>query len=266
MNNKQITTKIKKPFVLSVLISISFLSGCSVFDNSDGPPIFPVDISHVKEPVPKAEPKSKYGNPKKYSVFGKQYTTLESSEDFTEHGIASWYGTKFHGRRTSSGERYDMYALTGAHKSLPLPTYAKVTNLDNNKSLVIKINDRGPFHDERILDLSYAAAAKLGVLGKGTANIKLTTINPNKKSYAYSKQELVQLQLGAFKDRYNAENLVKAAAKIIDIPLKITRNTNQQEENIFKVQTSKFSIDKINLLKSKLEKINIKNPITLSMK
>lgn len=267
---------------ISTTIILSSLIGCS---NQDGPPLFPIDVSHVKEPVPKAAAKSKYGNPKKYVVFGKEYKTLDSSKNFSQTGVASWYGTKFHGRRTSSGELYDMYALTGAHKSLPLPTYAKVTNLDNNKSLIIKINDRGPFHDDRIVDLSYAAAAKLGVLGKGTANVELTAINldsdinndsfinyahrtpteskikPKAEPKHYSSQELVQLQLGAFKDRYNAERLIKTASKIIDLPLMITRNTTNNKNNIFKVQTNKFNIEQLQNIKSQLEQINIKNPV-----
>ena len=101
------------------------------------------------------EPKSRYGNPESYVVFGKRYYVKDSSKGYVETGIASWYGTKFHGRRTSSGETYDMYAMTAAHKTLPLPTYVEVTNLNNGRSIIVKVNDRGRFHEIRIIDLSY---------------------------------------------------------------------------------------------------------------
>lgn len=258
---------------LSITLLILNLSACNLFNNEDGAPIFPVDVSHIKEPVPKVEPKSKYGNPETYSVFGKKYKTMQTSNNFSQTGIASWYGTKFHGRKTSSGEVYDMYALTGAHKSLPLPTYAKVTNLDNNKSIVIKINDRGPFHDDRIIDLSYAAAAKLGVLHKGTANVKLSAINPENNSSKPSKlkkQELVNLQIGAFTERQNAEQLIKSVANVINHPIKITTAnniTNDSKQTIgalFKVHLGPVPSEKLSYIKDKLANINIKNPIVIS--
>ena len=121
------------------------------------------DVESQPEPVPKEEPLSAYGNPRTYSVWGKTYQVMESAEGYEEVGLASWYGRKFHGYRTSSGEPFDMYRFTAAHRTLPLPTYARVTNLDNGKSLVVRVNDRGPFHSERIIDLSWAAAARLGI-------------------------------------------------------------------------------------------------------
>lgn len=145
----------------------------------DGPPDprdIP-DLSKVPEPVPKDEPLSRSGNPKSYEVFGKTYRVLSSAEGYKETGLASWYGRKFHGGKTSSGEPYDMFKLTAAHKTLPLPTYARITNLANGKSVVVKINDRGPFHAGRILDLSYAAAAKLETVGK-IAMVEIEAITP----------------------------------------------------------------------------------------
>jgi rare lipoprotein A len=111
-------------------------------------------------------------------VFGKRYHTKSSSHGYVARGVASWYGPNFHGRKTSSGERYDMYAMTAAHKTLPLPTYARVTNVKNGRSAVVKINDRGPFHGNRIIDLSYSAARKLGVVAKGTAMVEVKAIDP----------------------------------------------------------------------------------------
>jgi len=121
-------------------------------------------------------PRSRSGNASVYTVFGKQYSVLDSAKGFTERGIASWYGSKFHGRDTASGEKYNMYELTAAHKNLPLPVYVQVTNLDNGKQLIVKVNDRGPFVDGRIIDLSFAAARELGVYENGTANVEITAL------------------------------------------------------------------------------------------
>ena len=137
-----------------------------------------VDIDKVPNAVPRVEPKSRYGNPESYVVFGERYYVLDSSKNFVQKGIASWYGKKFHGRRTSSGETYDMYAMTAAHKSLPLPTYVEVTNLKNKRSIIVKVNDRGPFHDNRIIDLSYTAARKLDIVANGTGLVEVRAIDP----------------------------------------------------------------------------------------
>ncbi|MFE8034311.1 septal ring lytic transglycosylase RlpA family protein [Thiohalocapsa marina] len=134
--------------------------------------------SDIPDAVPRVEPKSKYGNMKSYVVFGKTYHTKASSRNHVERGVASWYGTKFHGRKTSSGEPYDMHRMTAAHKTLPLPSYVRVTNLENGRSAVVRVNDRGPFVDDRIIDLSYAAARKLGVDKQGIARVEVTSIDP----------------------------------------------------------------------------------------
>ncbi|MDN3516037.1 septal ring lytic transglycosylase RlpA family protein [Aquisalimonas lutea] len=146
-----------------------------------GPEVAP-DLSDVEEPEPRNEPMSRYGNPSSYEVFGRRYHVMapEEARDYSEEGTASWYGEKFHGRRTSSGEPYDMYTFTAAHTRLPLPTYARVTNLDNDRSVVVKINDRGPFARNRIIDLSYAAADRLGMLEAGTAPVRVESL-----SFAY---------------------------------------------------------------------------------
>jgi rare lipoprotein A len=128
--------------------------------------------------VPKAEPLSRYGNPPYYEVFGKRYYVLSSSVAYVERGVASWYGPGFHQVRTSSGETYDMYAMTAAHKTLPLPAYVRVTNLQNGKSVVVRVNDRGPFVGNRIIDLSYTAAARLDMLRNGTAMVEVRGIDP----------------------------------------------------------------------------------------
>lgn len=131
------------------------------------------DIDLIPEPEVKDEPRSRYGNRSPYKVLGKSYSVLDSADDYVEEGTASFYGKKFHQRRTSSLEVYDMYAFSAAHKTLPLPSYARVTNLDTGKSVIVRVNDRGPFHDGRIIDLSYAAAVKLGIDRKGTGNVRV---------------------------------------------------------------------------------------------
>ncbi len=142
-------------------------------------PSTPAPRSAPKSPgvEPRYEPKSAYGNPKTYDAMGKSYSTLESARGFHETGLASYYGRKFQGRKTSSGELYDMFQLTAAHRTVPLPTYLRVTNLANAQSIVVRVNDRGPFHEDRIIDLSYAAAAKLGMLG-GPAMVEVEAITP----------------------------------------------------------------------------------------
>jgi rare lipoprotein A len=136
------------------------------------------DFGGPPDPVPKVEPKAKYGNMESYVVFGQRYYPKPTSRDHVERGIASWYGPKFHGRKTSSGEIYDMYQMTAAHKTLPLPTYARVTNLENGRSAVVRINDRGPFVGDRVIDLSLAAAEKLDVVKNGTAEVEVVSIDP----------------------------------------------------------------------------------------
>ncbi len=174
-----------KFIILSLSVFAFLLSGCSSKKSTsrysiknDHGPSTPVDVSNVPDAVPKVEPRSRGGNKSTYSVFGKQYSVLDSSDGYRERGGASWYGNKFHGHLTSNGETYDMYKMTAAHKSLPIPTYVKVTNLSNGRQVIVRVNDRGPFHQGRIIDLSYAAASKLGVLRNGTAHVEVEAINP----------------------------------------------------------------------------------------
>jgi rare lipoprotein A len=145
---------------------------------SDGRPSSAPDISNLPEPVPRAEPRSRYGNRSPYTVLGRSYRVLDSAQGYHERGVASWYGTKFNGRATSSGELYDICSFTAAHKTLPLPSYVRVTNLDNGRQLIVRVNDRGPFHEGRIMDLSYAAAIRLGVDRTGTARVEIEAVGP----------------------------------------------------------------------------------------
>ncbi len=185
-----------------------------------GPPV-PADVSGIVEPVPTIEPLARYGNRSPYTVLGKTYRVLDSADGYVENGIASWYGSKFHGRPTSSFEPYDMYKFTAAHKSLPLPSYVRVTNLENGRHLIVRVNDRGPFHDDRIIDLSYAAAVRLGVHIKGTARVEVRVVNAGNAGAASADSRPIEparptavinhgrrwLQIGSFGDRRNARSV-----------------------------------------------------------
>jgi peptidoglycan lytic transglycosylase len=142
-------------------------------------PSAPPDVALIPDAVPRNEPRSPLGNPPFYEVDGRRYVVLSTAAGYDERGVASWYGPGFHGLRTATGEPYDMFAMTAAHKTLPLPCYARVTNLSNGRSVVVRINDRGPFVANRIIDLSYTAAAKLGMLRTGTAFVEVQTLTPS---------------------------------------------------------------------------------------
>lgn len=220
----------------------------------DGAPSGPLPVSFEKV-IPKREPISRYGNPDSYQVMGKQYDVMTNSTGYKSRGIASWYGTKFHKVRTSSGEKYDMYALTAAHKTLPLPTYVKVHNLDNGKTAIVKVNDRGPFHEGRILDLSYAAAAKLGVFPKGTANVEIEALKTTQHSLSY------YIQAGAFESSILADSLCAKLGALTTSPVYV-----QKRDNRYLVQVGPFaSKDMVNSLKERLERNNIHGSFSMLM-
>ena len=165
----------------------------------DGPPDYtPADLADLPDPVPRTEPRSARGNPPSYTVLGTTYYVMDSALGYYATGLASWYGRKFHGRLTSSGEPFDMFALTAAHRSLPIPTYVRVTNLDNGRASVLRVNDRGPFHSDRIIDLSYAAAVKLGFADRGTARVRVEVLDEARQFV---------LQAGAFRNLTAADTL-----------------------------------------------------------
>ena len=188
----------------------------------DSAPEHALDISGIPEPVPRREPPARYGNRSPYTVLGKSYQVLERADGYVERGVASWYGQKFHGRQTSSREIYDMCSFSAAHKTLPLPSYVRVTNLDNGRSAIVRVNDRGPFHPGRIIDLSYAAAVKLGVDRTGTARVEVQAITgtgaqgpalapavasraPTPANPGVLGRQIVQV--GAYRDEANARRI-----------------------------------------------------------
>jgi rare lipoprotein A len=214
----------------SVLLLVVLLTACSVAPRREEPapvplppktpapppestPAPPRDVNATPDAVPRIEPRSKRGNPKFYEVLGKRYFVLPNADGYVERGLASWYGPTFHGERTSMGESYDMYAMTAAHKTLPLPAYARVTNLRNGKSVVVRVNDRGPFVANRIIDLSYTAASKLDMLREGTALVEVRAISPGQPATITRAEEAppqtLYVQAGAFSEEANARALVQ---------------------------------------------------------
>jgi rare lipoprotein A len=203
---------------LLLLFMAALLQACASRTVTDsGPPasgsITPVHLPD--DPIPRDEPRSRYGNGPTYEVFGQTYRVLDSNFGYRERGVASWYGSKFHGRPTSSQEPYDMYAMTAAHKSLPLPSYVQVRNLRNGRSIVVRVNDRGPFVDNRLIDLSYAAALKLDMVTAGTGLVEVTAISfedpPAQRNQAAAARpaprrlpESLFVQVGAFGEPENA--------------------------------------------------------------
>lgn len=253
------------------LLAFGLLNGCSTA-RRDGPPSYNVDVSNIPDAVPKVEPLSRVGN-KPYTVFGKRYYVMSSSKNYEQRGIASWYGTKFHGHHTSNGERYNMLAMTAAHKTLPLPTYVEVTNLKNGRKVIVKVTDRGPFENNRLIDLSYAAAKKLGMLGHGTAPVNVKAIDPLRydKNYHSSNHFFLAentqrhiitvkdytphyrrpmthptyIQVGVFRNKVYAEKLKKRLTVVVTSPVKLAHRNNLYHVQIGPVRDA-ISVAQIN--------------------
>ncbi len=202
-------------------------------EEQDRGPDKPVDLSHVPDAVPREEVRTIAGNKNPYTVLGKTYHLMDDETGYKERGVASWYGQKFHGRKTSNGETYDMYAMTAAHKTLPIPSYVRVTNLANKRQVVVRVNDRGPFHGNRIIDLSYAAAQRLGFAGQGTAQVEVEIIVPGDQAPAPLRANADQpsdntesgeqtfLQVGAFGSLTAARAQQERIDALTDFPVEV---------------------------------------------
>ena len=197
-----------------VIIALALLTACGIREQRDGAGR-PIDPDEISVPEPRPEPRARYGNHSPYTVNGKTYHVRASARGYRERGRASWYGSKFHGRTTSSGEPFDMYKVSAAHKTLPLPSWVEVTNLDNGRKLVVRVNDRGPFKDGRIIDLSYAAAVKLDVLDAGTAPVEVRALDFSGEAAKIAARPVsvpVEIQAGAFSQRESANRVARQLA------------------------------------------------------
>ncbi len=225
------------PLGLVILLAAGCGGPRGGYYQDDGPHKRPRDVATVADAVPRVEPRSAGGN-KPYVVFKKKYYPLASAAHYRERGIASWYGKKFHGKRTSNGEQYNMYAMSAAHKTLPLPSYARVRNLNNGKTVVVRVNDRGPFLHNRLIDLSYAAAARLGIVGTGTGLVEVEGIDPSTPettavsehaSATNGANPTLYVQAGAFTDADNAERLRERLVRARFSPVHIMREARGAE-------------------------------------
>ncbi len=266
-------------YALLLLLSIALiLTGCSSnpqksssphrsnypadWHIKDSAPDENLDWSKIPDAVPKWEPRARYGNHSPYKVLGQTYQVLPSSTGYREQGIGSWYGKKFSGRATSSQEPYDPYAMTAAHKTLPLPTYVRVTNLDNGKQIVVRVNDRGPFHEGRIIDLSFAAAHKLGYANKGTARVRVEAIDPREPGVEIpptpASLELppatpvpvpsvsnnqIYLQVGAFTDVNTAIRLQQKIMQATHAPVGIFSQAEKGRNDVHRVRVGPFATE-----------------------
>ncbi|MDH3451759.1 MAG: septal ring lytic transglycosylase RlpA family protein [Gammaproteobacteria bacterium] len=228
------------PYLLMLMLALIGCAGDARYHRGDGPGV-PIDVASIQSVVPRSEPRSRYGNPASYVVNGRRYHVMPSSEGYVAQGKASWYGRKFHGKRTSSGEAFNMYAMTAAHKSLPLPTYVVVTNRKNRQQAVVKVNDRGPFVDDRLIDLSYAAAAKLGILADGTGDVEIRALQAGQSIPSGASSpvaiagDAVYVQLGAFQHRANAE-LLRAKASGADVRFtRVSQASSAQGAPVYRV-------------------------------
>lgn len=244
------------------------IAGCGasipLIEPSDGPPSGRITMADLPpEPTPRPEPRSRYGNTAEYEVLGRTYRVMGSSRNYQERGVASWYGKKFHGRLTSNREPYDMLAMTAAHKTLPLPTYVRVRNLANNRSIVVRVNDRGPFAHNRLIDLSYGAALKLDIVKTGTSLVEVTAINFDAGNdvqdfSAPDREGPVYVQIGAFGSRDNAARLQSRllTAGIADSFVFV----DQDRRDLFRVRIGPVrDVDYYDQLTNELENLGIRD-------
>ena len=224
--------------------------------SGDAYPVDPPDVSQIPDAVPRVEAPSRGGNRAVYEVWGKSYRVLPDARGYTQQGTASWYGEKFHGYATSNGEIYDMYKMTAAHRSLPLPTYARVTSLDNGESVIVRVNDRGPFHSDREIDLSYAAAARLDILERGTGRVMVEAIDPEAWLAKNSGAEANRQEVAAVQAPVDATpSAATAAPAETSVPASASSSVapESRQEPIFLQIAALGSADSAQALKTRLE-------------
>jgi rare lipoprotein A len=248
--------------------------------SQDRAPNLDVDLSAIPEVIPEPLIRSRTGNRSPYTVLGKTYNVLPTEEGYNEVGVASWYGEKFHGHKTSNGETFDMYRVSAAHKSLPIPSFMRVTNLDNNRSIVVRVNDRGPFHGDRIVDLSYAAAMKLDYAERGTARVLLESIvasgyqqdGPvasrqvsNSVTLSLNNQSENYLQVGAFSELSAARELSNRLRSMTDRPVFIRSVESQGKGVLYRVRVGPVNDpNEIQQITQSVVAANLGSPYTIT--
>ena len=242
----------------------------------DRAPTRSLDPAQIADVVPTAVTRTGAGNRSPYEVLGKRYTVLPTEEGYFERGVASWYGEKFHGHKTSNGEVFDMYAVSAAHKSLPIPSFLRVTNLDNNRSIVVRVNDRGPFHGDRLIDLSYAAAVKLGYADRGTARVELEAIVVNGEAVpAQPRRALASvgsrslagsyLQVGAYSTRTAAQDVAATLKTLTREPVRIEKIRSAQGRELHRVRIGPLrEVQSIDEIKRRVAAANLGTPYTVN--
>lgn len=224
----------------------------------DGPEeVIPENLSSIPNAMPKKEPLNKFSN-RPYKVFGKTYYPMTSLKPYTATGYATWYGKKYHGNKTSIGEVYDMYKMTAAHKTLPLPCYVKVTNLKNDKTVIVRVNDRGPFVKDRVIDLSYAAANRLEIIEKGSELVKVELIDLDEKVKVSKINKQIYIQAGLFSDEKNANNLINKIKKLGTVKNKNIKKIKNKDQ--FQVLIGPFK----NNQKAKIKKDELSDNIFIN--
>lgn len=253
--------------IITIILFIFTVGGCFQKPSSrDGAPDYHVDLSKIHSPVPHYLPKSKYGN-RDYYVRGRWYHVLKTARGYDKRGIASWYGTKFQGRLTSTREPYNLLGMTAASPELPIPCFVRVTNLQNGRQVIVKVNDRGPFAANRIMDLSYVAAKKLGYEGRGTALVEVTSIdmpNPIEKArhdFAHHSPNMY-LQVGAFYSEANAAHLAAKLKHITFRPVRIAHD--EHESRLYRVQVGPLdSVDESDNLLQRIARAGLGHAMTV---
>lgn len=266
--------KIKISLACAALITLCACTSTNL--PKDGPPARKVAFAKIPNAVPTVLRESKYGNPPSYSVDGHTYHVRRSDKGFHERGIASWYGTKFHGQLTSTRVPYDMFAMTAAMRTIPIPAFVEVTNLSNGRHVIVEVDDRGPFADNRIIDLSYAAAGKLDMLKKGTALVEVRVIDPRtwdkrmerktlieKPKLAHPGKPQLYIQVGAFDDHVNATKLMKKLNKMILQPTRM-ENAREHGEEIYRVQIGPLkTVDISDIVTRRLKKLGFEHTMAV---
>jgi rare lipoprotein A len=271
--------------LLITLAIASLVTACGSNPPSDGPPSSSGSVGRLPDdPVPRPEAKSRYGNGPNYEVFGKPYTVMPSAVGYRERGVASWYGKKFHGNLTSNREVYDMHQMTAAHKTLPLPTYVRVRNLSNNRTIVVRVNDRGPFVHNRIIDLSYAAAQKLDIVTDGTGLVEVEAITfesggsvqPTRQASApapgstpvqprpVANPDHIYVQVGAYGSKANADRRL-ALLRSGGIGAATVHVDTSNDPPLYRVRMGPISgVEQYDLLVEELAKLGILDPIIVT--